>query len=233
MAKKDQAHKHEGNELLENPEVLAEHITRSEQFVEKNKVAVFTLMGIVALAVTAIFMYRYYLNNQNKLANDEMFQAIYYFEQDSLDLALRGDGNRYGFLDITEEYSGTDAANLANFYVGAIYMQKANYNGAVLHLEDFSSSDVLMQARAYSLLGDAYMEQDDYASAANYYQKAADHQPNEYFTPQYLLKAGLAYEKTSNFKQAAASYETIVSKYNKSTEADKAKKYKARLKGKS
>lgn len=230
MAKKG---KKQEDGVLESAEVLAEQLTKSEQFLEDNKTAVFSFASLIAIVLASYFGYSYYMDNQNSLAQDEMFQAVYYFEQDSLDLALNGDGNYYGFLDIIENYGSTTAGNLANFYVGSIYMKKASYESAVPFLSDFNSNDFVIQARAYSLLGDSYMQQSNYSEAANYYSKAASFKPNEYFTPVYLLKAGLAYEKLEDFSNASKQYETIVTEYAKSNEVDKAKKYKARLQSKS
>ncbi len=230
MAKKG---KKQEDGVLESAEVLAEQISKSEQFLENNKVAVFSIAGLVAVVLASFFGYKYYMESQNSLAQDEMFQAVYYFEQDSLDLALNGDGNYYGFLDVIDNYGATEAGNLANFYVGSIYMKKGSYTSAVPFLEDFSSSDYVIQARAYSLLGDSYMQQEDFSEAANYYSRAASYKPNEYFTPIYLLKAGLAYEKLEDFGSASKQYETIVKEFGKSNEVDKAKKYKARLQSKS
>lgn len=230
MAKKG---KKQEDGVLESAEVLAEQISKSEQFLEDNKVAVFSIAGLIAIVLAGFFGYKYYIENQNSLAHDEMFQAVYYFEQDSLDLALNGDGNYYGFLDVIDNYGATEAGNLANFYVGSIYMKKESYASAVPFLEDFSSSDYVIQARAYSLLGDSYMQQQNFTEAANYYSKAASYKPNEYFTPVYLLKAGLAYEKLEDFGMASKQYETIVNEFGKSNEVDKAKKYKARLQSKS
>jgi hypothetical protein len=56
-----------------------------------------------------------------------MFQAVRYFESDSLNLALNGDGNNLGFLQIVEDYSGTKAGNLANYYAGVIYLKQGNF----------------------------------------------------------------------------------------------------------
>ena len=147
------------------------------------------------LIVAGIFGFRYYKNTQNTQAQNEMFQAVYYFEADSLDLALSGDGNNLGFVDIASEYAITDAGNLANFYAGTAYLKQNKYELAILYLEDFDSKDLLVQARAYSLIGDAYMELADYQNAADYYEKAAGYKPNKYFTPQYLMKAALAHER--------------------------------------
>ena len=72
-----------------------------------------------------------------------MFQAIYYFEADSLDLALNGDGNKLGFKDISEEYAITQAGNLANFYAGAAYLKQGKFKLALIYLNDFSSDDLL------------------------------------------------------------------------------------------
>lgn len=217
------------NELLENPEALADQLSKTEQYVEKNKTGVLIIGGLLVLVVAGFFGYNTYKQNQEERAQSEMFQAIYYFEGDSLNLALNGDGNTLGFLDIADEYSITDAGNLANFYAGAAYLQLGNYEEALDYLENYSSDDLLIQSRAYALMGDAYMELQDFESAADHYQKAADNKPNKYFTPAYLMKAALAYEKTDNLEAARASYTEIIEKYWDSSEYQNARKYRARL----
>src|SRR5690606_3114897 len=137
--------------------------------------------------------FNYYKNNLNQEAQNQMFQAVFYFEADSLDRALNGDGNNLGFLDIAAEYGITKAGNLANYYAGVSYLKQGKYELARLYLEDFSSDDLLVQARAYSLIGDAYMEEKNYEEAAKFYHKAAEYKPNKTFTPIYLMKEALAY----------------------------------------
>ena len=56
--------------------------------------------------------------------------------------------------EIIDEFSGTKAANIASFYAGASYLRLGDFDGAIRHLSDFSSSDFLVQARAYTLMGD-------------------------------------------------------------------------------
>ena len=216
-------------DLLEKPEVLAEKLSATEQFIEKNQTSILAIFGILALVIGGWFLYKYYLDSQNEQAQDEMFQAIYYFEQDSLDLALRGDGNSYGFLEIIDEYGNTKAGNLANFYAAAIYMKKGSYSSAIPFLEDFKTDDFLLQARAYSMLGDVYMEEGDFARAAEYYDKAANHKPTKQFTPNYLLKAALAYELDGRQEKAIEKYEVIINDYQTTPEYNKARKYKAML----
>ncbi len=219
-------------ELLENPEALAEQISRTEQFIEKNKKLVMIVGGAIALIVAVYFLYDYWVTNQDQVAQSEMFQAVYYFEKDSLDKALNGDGNNYGFLQIIEEYPVTRAANLANYYLGAIYLKKGEYISAIDHLEEFSANDLVVQARAYALMGDAYMEMENYKDAADHYMKASDYKPNQFTTPPYLLKAAIAYEMLEDYESAYDCYNTIVEKYVKSNEYQLARKHKARLEAK-
>jgi tetratricopeptide (TPR) repeat protein len=233
MAKsKKKGKQSKGEELLENPEVLAEQISKTEEFIEKNKKLVFSIGGALSIIVAAYFLYNYWITNQNQTAQSEMFQAVYYFEADSLDNALNGDGNNYGFIDIIEEYSMTDAANLAHYYTGAIYLKKGEYISAVDYLDKFSSNDLLIQARAYALTGDANMEMGNYEEAVSYYNKAANYNSNEYTSPTYLIKAALAYELLEDYESAYDCYNTIVEKYVNSSEYQSARKHKARLEGK-
>ncbi len=221
-----------GEELLENPEVLAEQISKTEEFLEDNKKLVFSIGGVIAIIVAAYFLYNYWLTDRNETAQNEMFQAVYYFEADSLDKALNGDGNNLGFLEILEDFSMTDAANLSNYYVGAIYLKKSEYISAVDYLEKYSSSDLLIQARAYSLIGDSYMEMDNAEEAVSYYKKAANYNSNEHTTPGYLIKAAIAYEELEDYSSALDCYNTIVKKYVNASEYQNARKHKARLEGK-
>ncbi len=223
------AKKKEREEFYENPEVLAEKISKTEEFLVANKLWAMWIGGLIAVAITTIFVYRYYQDNQNKLGQSDMFQAVFYFEQDNLDLALNGDGNNYGFIDIIDEYPGTDASNLSNFYVGVINIEKGNFRVAIIYLKDFSSSDLLVQSRAYSLIGDAYMEVEDYIDAAIYYDKAAHHNSNKFFSPVYLKKMATAYEASNELEKAKGCYDEIIEKYKESTGIDEAKKEKARL----
>ena len=132
-------------------------------------------------------------------------------------------------LAIADNYGATKAGDLAHFYAGIGLLKQGKYDDAIEHLKDFSSSDLLVQARAYSLIGDAYMEKKSYDEAADYYKKAADYKPNKYFTPGYLMKLAVAYEQAKQNDKAIEAYNDIIEKYAQSTEAVSAKKYKSVL----
>lgn len=225
MAKK----KEETKDLLENAEVIQEKLMDVETWLETNPITAIGIVTAILLVVGGFFGYRYYMNGQDDVAQKEMFQAVHYFEADSLNLALNGDGNNLGFLQVIEDYGRTDAGNLANYYTGFIYLKQGKFPLAIFHLEDFKSNDLLVQARSFSLMGDAYMEQKDFENAASYYSKAASYKPNKEFTPGYLMKTALAYEKLNQNEKAIEAYKTIIEKYWESSDFQSAKKYKARL----
>ena len=221
--------KKEKEELLESNEAIKDRLMLAENWLESNPKIVFGILGALVLVVGGFFGYRYYAQTQNSSAQKEMFQAVRYFEADSLNLALNGDGNQLGFLQIINEYGMTKSASLANFYVGAIYMKQGKFQPALLYLEDFKANDLLVQARAYSLIGDANMELNKFEDAARAYSKAASYKPNKFFSPTYLMKAALAYEKLNNNEKAREVYQEIIDKYSTSQEYQNARKYKARL----
>lgn len=227
---KTKTKKGQGPSVIEDPDVLA---GKTEEFFnnKRNRNLVFGLGGVIALAIAGFMIYQIYIGNKNDEAQQEMFQAVYYFEADSLGRALNGDGVNYGFLQILENYSGTEAANLANFYTGATYLKLGDFQSAIRYLDKFSSSDYLLQARAYSLIGDAHLELENYQDAIDAYQDAVDYKPNAEFTPIYLKKLAIAYEEAGNFSAAAKSFQTIIKDYPTSSLIQDAKKHKARLEG--
>ena len=225
--------KKENNEVLpiENTDAINETLSKSEEFINNNKNKIFTVLGVIVFLLLGFSIFSYIKSNQNNTAQEEMCQAVYYFEKDSLVQALNGDGNNYGFLEIIDEYGLSDAANLSKFYAGASYLKLGNYENAINYLDEFSSSDLLIQARAYSLIGDAYVEIGDYDNAIYYFKKASNENPNEFFTPNYLLKLAIVYEETGDLESALDTYEEIIEEFKNSPEFQTSLKNKSRIEG--
>lgn len=217
--------------IIDSPDAIYEKFSKTEEFLKKNQNILYIILGAIFLIAGVIWFYRSSLKEDNQEAQTEMFQAIYYFETDSLNKALYGDDINLGFVDIVDEYSMTDASNLSNFYIGVIYMKQEQYEDAIIYLQDFSSSDLLVQAKAYSLIGDAYMELDEPQKAIKFYNKAINYNPNKYFTPQYLMKLAMTFESMNDYASAVLTYEKIMNEFSESTDINDVKKYKARAEG--
>ncbi|MDF2156602.1 tetratricopeptide repeat protein [Algoriphagus sp. CAU 1675] len=225
------AGEHHQNEILENPEILAESLGRGEAFLKKNSKVLGGVLAAAIILIGGILFFQISNQNQNETAQEDMFQAVYFYEQDSIDFALNGDGINPGFLSIVDEYPNTEAANLANFYIGSIYLSERNFADAITYLEKFSADDYLVQAKAYSLLGDAYLESGNLDKAISNYEKAASYEDNKYFTPKYLAKLAVAYEEAGQIQKAIDAYGEIEENYFESYEYSAARKHKARLEG--
>lgn len=219
------------NEVLENPDVLAERIGRGEAFLKKNSKILGGVIAVAIILIGGILFFQINNQNQNEKAQEDMFQAVYFFEQDSVDFAINGDGINKGFLNIVEDYPRTDAANLAHFYLGSIYLSQKNFEEALNHLEEFSSDDYLVQPKAYSLIGDANLELGNFDQAISNYSKAARTNENKFTTPRYLAKLAIAQEEAGKISEAIETYTEIEEKYYESFEYAAARKHKARLEG--
>jgi len=174
---------------------------------------------------------RFYMAPREQEAKEQMFMAERYFEIDSLNLALNGDGMYPGFLKIIDDYSMTKGANLSKYYAGICYLKMGNFQDAIDHLKSFKGKDQVIGPMAKGAIGDAFMELNDPAKAAGYYAEAADLKENEFTTPLFLMKAGWAYEIQKDYKKALEKYERIKFKFPASNKAREIDKYIARVKG--
>jgi TolA-binding protein len=212
---------------------VVESYSKTQRYLEENQ-RTLTIIGVILVAVIGSFIgfNNFYLAPLEAEAKEQMWRAEQYFENDSLDLAIYGDGNYFGFEQIIETYGLTESANLAHYYLGLIHYKQGDYEIAIQHLEDFSSDDVMVGSVAKGVLGDCFIGMDDMDHAVAYYVKAAKDNKNNFTTPVYLLKAGKVYEQMGEYKKAFKAYEEIRKVYPFSQEGRSIEKYIARAEGK-
>ena len=211
-------------EFLESAEGLQHEIGKVQTTVEKNKNVIFGIVGALILAIVGYFGYKAWNSSQDEEGQAKLFSTMYKFEADSNKVAAKEAAK------IADDFGG-NAGNLAHFIAGTANLKEGKFDAAIDHLKSFSSSDLLVQARAYSLIGDAYSEKKAYGDAVDYYKKASEYKANKFFTPAYMMKLAAALEANKEPKEALAVYTEIVEKYAESSEAASAKKYKAMLEG--
>ena len=132
-------------------------LTRTEHFVEKNQKILTIVIGALVVVVGGYLAFKaLYVQPREKDASEQMFMAEQYFEKDSFNLAINGDGNYLGFLDIVDDYGSTKAANLANYYIGISYLHMGQYKEAIDYLDDFEPQDLLFARFAAAEKGYAY-----------------------------------------------------------------------------
>lgn len=158
-----------------------------------------------------------------------MWMAEQYFARDSFNLALNGDGNYLGFLDIIEEYGITKSANLANYYAGISYLHLGEFETAIEYLKQFESDDKMVAPVAYGAIGDAYVELEDLDEALIFYKKAVNSSENEFTTPIYLMKVGFVHEQNGDYDKALEAYKRIEKEFPNTAEGRQIEKYIARV----
>lgn len=208
---------------------IEEVYSKSEHFIETYKKQITYVVGAIIAIVAGYFGYmKLYLEPLEAEAQSEMFRAEHYFQKDSLDKAINGDGVAYGFIDIIDIYSGTKSANLAHYYLGIAYLKQGLYEDAIDQLSSFSSSDIMLSSVSMGAQGDAYMELGDAESAISQYKKAANSNPNNFTSPMYLMKAGQVLESIGDYSEAVDVYKTIQEDYPESQEGRDIAKYISR-----
>ena len=202
--------------------------TKAEQWLERNKKIVFGVIGLFIIIVLGFFGYKeFILKPKQEEALNQMYTAKTYFEEavngvgaDSLfKKSLKGANGKYGMLDIIENYSGTKAANLANYYAGMAYYNLKDYKNAVTYLSDFSSDDKMLNPIAKGTIADAFVQLKQPKEALEYYDKAIKANTNDFTTPFYLLKASRVAISLKNFELALEYLNRIKEEFSKSEQA--------------
>jgi tetratricopeptide (TPR) repeat protein len=203
--------------------------SKAEEWVVRNQKYIFGIVGAIAVVTVGFLLYQKFVVEPKQLeAADEMFVAQQNFQkaidattgQDSLfNLALNGAEGKFGFIKIAEEYSGTDAGNLANYYAGIAYLNTGKNTEAITHLDKFSSDDMILSTLAQGAIGDAFAQKNQLKEALDYYKKAAEMNVNDLTTPRFLLKAGQTAYTLGQKADALKYFTEIKEKYESAPEA--------------
>jgi tetratricopeptide (TPR) repeat protein len=221
--------KHQEEKTQHQFENIEQSLSKTEEFIIENQKVLTIIVAVIVLIVLGFFgVKKYYLQPKEKEAQEQIYMAQHYFQADSLDKALYGDGNNLGFVDIAKMYSITKAGNLADYYAGICFLKKGNFDNAIKYLKKFDSDDEMVGPMAKGALGDAYLEKGDKEKAVKYYMEAANLRDNEFTSPLFLLKAGEVDEMLGNYDKAIEAYKRIQQDYYKSLEARDIEKYIAR-----
>jgi tetratricopeptide (TPR) repeat protein len=231
----------EVNEVTEDISVLEKNSTtaevfstldatasKTEDFVAKNQKIIIGIVAAIALVTVGYLAYQKFVAApKEEEAANEMFVAQQNFQKatdgvasDSLyKLSLNGSEGKFGFVKIADEYSGTDAGNLANYYAGIAFLNTKKYTEAIEYLGKFKSEDLILSAMATGAIGDAYSQKNQSKEALEYYVKAAESNKNDFTTPRFLLKAGKTALALGNKEDALKYFTDIKDNYDASPEA--------------
>lgn len=222
MAKKKQDFEKQDEQLQEVNEAL----TGAGKWIEDNANLISWVVAGIAVVVMGIIAINQYVIKPHALeASNETAKAVVYFMAGDYDKALNGDDAEcIGFEAIADEYKLYQQGKLAALYAGICHYEKGEYDDAARYLKKFDADDLNIDPAAHQLLGDAYVELEEYGKAAKAFEAAAA-SGNEIIAPMSLKKAGIVYLHEGNKAKARKAFETIKADYPTSAEAQDIDKY--------
>ena len=202
-------------------------LTQSEAFLIKNKKAIIGAILAIIIIIAGIVMYKnLYAEPREEKALAALFKGQEYFEADAFAEALNGDSIGYvGFIKIADQYSGTDAANLAKAYAGLCYAHLGKFDEAVKALDSFDGDDQMVAPAMKGAMGNCYAQLGQLDKASSMLLKAADEADNNTRSPIYLKQAGEILVKQGKYDDAIKAYTSIKDKYFRSYQAMDIDKY--------
>lgn len=211
----------------QDPLNVDEALSTSEAFLLKNKNLLLGIVAAIVVVVVGVLGYKHFISAPKELkAAEAIFKGEQYFGADNYEIALNGDSTGYaGFVKLADEFSGTDAGNLANAYAGICYAQLGKYEDAIKFLDKFSADDYFVAPAIIGTLGNCYAQVGQLDKAAATLLKAADKANSVSLSPIYLLQAGQILGKQGKNAEAVEAYKQIKTKYANSYQAMDIDKY--------
>ena len=171
--------------------------------VKVNKKAVVTA-SIIVLAIVVIGLVWYFVSVNGSHKADEAIALADVELNDSVALQRYMDAAKLGHK----------SGNRAKLEAAMRLYQKGEYQQALNYLDDASVSSDIVEAGKYTLMGDCYVNLDNYDKALSCYDKAisaSDNNPQ--IVPFVLVKKANIYRAQGKYAEEYAAYDKIVKEY--------------------
>lgn len=209
-------------------------LNKQEEFFLRFRKQILIAVAAVVIVIAGVVVYNTFVSGPREVkASTAIAKAQDAFAQNDYQKALNGDKTQEGFLAIADNYSGTDAANLAKLYAGLCYASLGKWQEAVKYLDSFSTkSDAMLSPAATAALGNALAHTGDIDKAISTLKKAAsmadskaEEGVNNSISPSFLIQAARLLESQGKTAEALAIYKEIKEKYVNSSTAHDIDKY--------
>jgi tetratricopeptide (TPR) repeat protein len=212
-------------------DILLEYSSRFMHFYQTNKAAVIGGGVGIVLAIALVIGYVVYSGQQEQEASVLLGMAEQEMMMGNYETALYGNDEEFtlGFVQIANNYSGTDSGNLAQYYAAVSEFELGNYQDALNYIEDFTPPKGILGVAPISLHANILLELEDFTAAAEQYERAAEWDENSATTPANLFEAAQAYQRAENTQMARTHLERIINEYPNSLQASRAERMLGRM----
>ena len=208
--------------------VAEEQLNQTESFFLKNQKAIIISIIAIVVIIAGIILYnKYVVEPRENDASTAIAKGQDYFSAEQFELALNGDSASYkGFIQIANEYSSTDAGNLANLYAGLCYAKLDKWTEAAQYIEKFDTQDdKMISPAAIGALGNVYAHLEQLDKAVETLKKAAKMADNNSLSPTFLIQAGEILESQGKKDEALKLYQEVKDNYKNSMQYQTIDKY--------
>lgn len=219
--------------------VIEQSLTNKQEdfFLKYKKAIIIAVVAVVAIIAGSFAFNTFYWGPRQDKASTALAKAQDLFANEQYEKALKGDKGAEGFLAVASNYSGTDAANLANAYAGLCYANLGKWQEAVKYLDEFSAQgDAMISPALLAALGNAYAHTNQIDKAVSCLKDAASKADSEAedgvnnsIAPTALMQAGRLLESQKKNDEALKIYQNVKEKYVNSAASMEADKYIERL----
>lgn len=189
-------------------EEINESLSSFEQKIEKNKKFIYVILGVIIVIALIILGYVNLVRNpaiENAKQDIALADKEYSEGNDSVAIEL--------YRQVAEKY-GNAPANRASLNAAIILYQEEKYEEAIECLNDYDPKGAIVGPASQSLLGDCYVNLDNYDAALKAYDKAVSlTNDNELYAPIFLMKKASVYRAQQNYAAEAETYQKISDEY--------------------
>ena len=189
---------------------------KKEKTIKAVKFASIAVVAIVVIVLAYIYAVR---NPAIESANEAIAQA---------DIALLNAGeDTTKMVDVFKKYEevsknhGQDAGNHATLMTAIGYYQKGEYQKCIDFIDGYSKTSSTIDAGAYSLKGDCYVNLKKYDEALGCFSDALSAaNENPYLAPFIMAKQARIYNEKKDYAKELEIYETIKKDYAQTAQFD-------------
>lgn len=193
----------------DEPILADEMLGKSEAFVIRHKnVITYTVAAILVVILGYIICQKFIVEPKEKEAMVALQEPMYQFLIGKNTDALEGANA------VIENYSGTDAANVAHIIAGSLTAyEQGNYEEAIAIFEEYDGNDDIIAPKVKHALGNCYSHTGDTDKAIELLLEAAEEANNEAVTPLCWRDLAAMYEQQGKKEEAINLYERIKTEY--------------------
>ncbi|WP_138429924.1 tetratricopeptide repeat protein [Fodinibius saliphilus] len=200
-------------------DILLETFSKAQSLYDNNKSAIIGAAIAVIVLIGGSIGYYYYSAAQESEAQQLMAKATQAYLNQDYQTALTGSETQFtvGFEQIINNFSITDAANLASYYASVCEFKLGNTQEALNYINNYEIPDGILGVGPISFHGVLLTDLGNHAQAAETYVKAAEWDKNESTTPYNYLEAARAYQDAGNTNKAREYAQKVVDEYSQSS----------------